>query len=53
MIHAVVRIITYILLCGYSPFQSESIKGMIKETTEAKIEFHEQYWKNISAEGSS
>jgi hypothetical protein len=45
------RIITYVLLCGYSPFRSEDVKVLIKETTEAKIEFHERYWKNVSLQG--
>ncbi|KAK7050057.1 Calmodulin-dependent protein kinase cmk2 [Paramarasmius palmivorus] len=40
-------IITYVLLCGYSPFRSEDIKTLIKETTEARIEFHERYWRNV------
>ncbi|KAF5371388.1 hypothetical protein D9615_009696 [Tricholomella constricta] len=44
-------IITYVLLCGYSPFRSEDVKVLIRETTEAKIEFHERYWKNVSQEG--
>jgi calcium/calmodulin-dependent protein kinase I len=42
------RIITYVLLCGYSPFRSEDNKELIRETTQAKIEFHERYWKNVS-----
>ncbi|KAG5642130.1 hypothetical protein DXG03_003580 [Asterophora parasitica] len=41
-------IITYVLLCGYSPFRSEDVKVLTRETTEAKIEFHERYWKNTS-----
>ncbi|KAJ3551283.1 hypothetical protein NM688_g4792 [Phlebia brevispora] len=41
-------IITYVLLCGYSPFRSDDVKELIRETTEAKVEFHERYWKNIS-----
>ncbi|KIP03271.1 hypothetical protein PHLGIDRAFT_130267 [Phlebiopsis gigantea 11061_1 CR5-6] len=44
-------IITYVLLCGYSPFRSDDVKELIRETTEAKVEFHERYWKNISQEG--
>ncbi|KAF9269734.1 Pkinase-domain-containing protein [Marasmius fiardii PR-910] len=46
-------IITYVLLCGYSPFRSEDTKTLIKETTEAKIEFHERYWKNVSSEAKT
>ncbi|TFY74540.1 hypothetical protein EWM64_g9471, partial [Hericium alpestre] len=41
-------IITYVLLCGYSPFRSDDVKQLIRETTEAKIEFHERFWKNVS-----
>lgn len=47
------RIITYVLLCGYSPFRSDDVKQLVKETTEAKITFHERYWKNVSEEGQS
>jgi len=43
-------IITYVLLCGYSPFRSENVQVLIKETSEAKIEFHDRYWKNVSTE---
>lgn len=43
-------IITYVLLCGYSPFRSENVEVMVKETTQAKIEFHDRYWKNVSVE---
>ncbi|KAI0735690.1 Pkinase-domain-containing protein [Earliella scabrosa] len=43
-------IITYVMLCGYSPFRSDDMKELIRETTEAKIEFHERYWSNVSAD---
>ncbi|KAG8221689.1 Pkinase-domain-containing protein [Butyriboletus roseoflavus] len=43
-------VITYVLLCGYSPFRAEDMKEMIRETTEARIEFHERYWCKISDE---
>ncbi|KAJ7596053.1 kinase-like domain-containing protein [Mycena floridula] len=46
-------VITYVLLCGYSPFRSEDVKVLIQETTAAKIEFHERYWKNVSQQGMS
>ncbi|KZT40415.1 Pkinase-domain-containing protein [Sistotremastrum suecicum HHB10207 ss-3] len=45
-----IGIITYVLLCGYSPFRSEDAKELVRETTLGKIEFHEQYWKNVSNE---
>jgi calcium/calmodulin-dependent protein kinase I len=43
-------IISYVLLCGYSPFRSEDPQQLIKETIKAHIEFHDQYWRNISSE---
>jgi len=43
-------IITYVLLCGYSPFRSDDTVELIRETTEAQVEFHERYWSNVSPE---
>ncbi|OSD05789.1 Pkinase-domain-containing protein [Trametes coccinea BRFM310] len=45
-----IGIITYVMLCGYSPFRSDDVKELIRETTEAKVEFHKQYWSNVSDE---
>ncbi|KAJ7035178.1 CAMK/CAMK1 protein kinase [Mycena alexandri] len=44
-------IITYVLLCGYSPFRAEDAQTLMRETMEAKIEFHAKYWKNVSEQG--
>ena len=41
-------VITYTLLCGYSPFRSESIKDLIEETRSGRVVFHERYWKGVS-----
>lgn len=46
------RIITYVLLCGYNPFRSEDMKELVRMTTEAKVNFHDQYWKNVSDDGT-
>lgn len=46
-------IIAYVLLCGYSPFRGEDTHDMIRETTEAKIEFHERYWSKVSDEAKA
>lgn len=43
-----IGVITYTLLCGYSPFRSDNRAELIKETTRAKVEFHHRYWANIS-----
>ncbi|KAI9806853.1 MAG: hypothetical protein M1833_002510 [Piccolia ochrophora] len=41
-------VITYTLLCGYSPFRSESIPALIDECKHGGIVFHERYWKDVS-----
>jgi len=46
-------IIAYVLLCGYSPFRGEDTEEMIRETTEANIEFHERYWSKVSDEAKT
>ncbi|KAF7722820.1 hypothetical protein EC973_002665 [Apophysomyces ossiformis] len=43
-----VGVITYTLLCGYQPFQSEDQVELVDEITHARYEFHERYWRNIS-----
>jgi len=44
-------IITYVLLCGYAPFRSDDPKELLAETMEAKIQFHDKYWGNVSDAG--
>lgn len=46
------RIITYVLLCGYTPFRSHDPADLQRETTAAKVEFHDRYWNNVSDEGA-
>lgn len=41
-------VITYTLLCGYSPFRSENLTDLIEECRAARIVFHERYWKGVS-----
>jgi len=41
-------VITYTLLCGYSPFRSEDRDELIEETVRARVVFHERYWRDIS-----
>ena len=43
-----IGVITYVLLCGYSPFRSEDLKELIIETERANISFHDKYWTKIS-----
>lgn len=41
-------VITYTLLCGYSPFRSENLPDLIEECRSGRIIFHERYWKDVS-----
>ncbi|POR32064.1 Calcium/calmodulin-dependent protein kinase, partial [Tolypocladium paradoxum] len=41
-------VITYTLLCGYSPFRSENLGDLLKECTSSQVVFHERYWKDVS-----
>ena len=41
-------VITYTLLCGYSPFRSENLPDLIEECRTGRIVFHERYWKDVS-----
>lgn len=41
-------VITYTLLCGYSPFRSENIQDLIEECCNSAVVFHERYWKDVS-----
>ncbi|KAG6811134.1 hypothetical protein H0H92_008830 [Tricholoma furcatifolium] len=43
-----IGIITYVLLCGYTPFRADDVKVLMRETTEGRIEFQDRYWKNVS-----
>jgi len=45
-------IITYLLLCGYTPFRADDMKEVIWQTTEARVDFHDRYWKRFSDEGT-
>ena len=41
-------VITYTLLCGYSPFRSEGLPELIEECQSGRIVFHDRYWKEVS-----
>lgn len=43
-------VITYTLLCGYSPFRSENVADLIDECKNGRIVFHGRYWKDVSSE---
>ncbi|KAI5283447.1 hypothetical protein KEM54_002123 [Ascosphaera aggregata] len=43
-------IITYTLLCGYSPYRSENIQDLIEECLDSQVVFHQQYWRGVSQE---
>jgi calcium/calmodulin-dependent protein kinase I len=41
-------VITYTLLCGYSPFRSENMGDLIEECRNEKVIFHPRYWSDVS-----
>uniref|UniRef100_A0A093Y5L7 calcium/calmodulin-dependent protein kinase n=1 Tax=Talaromyces marneffei PM1 TaxID=1077442 RepID=A0A093Y5L7_TALMA len=41
-------VITYTLLCGYSPFRSENMSDLIEECRHGRVQFHERYWRDVS-----
>lgn len=41
-------IITYTILCGYSPFRAEERDDLITETLRADVVFHARYWSTVS-----
>ena len=43
-------VITYTLLCGYSPFRSENLRDLLDECTNSPVVFHERYWKDASSD---
>lgn len=43
-------VITYTLLCGYSPFRSENLSDLIEECRHGQIVFHERYWREVSSD---
>jgi len=46
-------VITYTLLCGYSPFRSENLPDLIEECRHGRVVFHERYWKGVSPEAKT
>ena len=43
-------VITYTLLCGYSPFRSDNVADLIEECKSGRIVFHGRYWKDVSSD---
>lgn len=41
-------VITYTLLCGYSPFRSDNLPDLIDECKTGRVVFHDRYWKDVS-----
>ncbi|KAH3900539.1 serine/threonine-protein kinase SCDLUD_003526 [Saccharomycodes ludwigii] len=50
-----IGVITYTLLCGYSPFVADDANGFMEEITAGPIPvvFHSPYWDDISAEAKN
>lgn len=41
-------VITYTLLCGYSPFRSENLRDLLEECSSGSVVFHERCWREVS-----
>ncbi|RUP49968.1 kinase-like domain-containing protein [Jimgerdemannia flammicorona] len=46
-----IGVITFFLLCGYTPFESESSIDEMHAIMNADYQFDEQYWSGVSDEG--
>ncbi|KAL9709429.1 Calmodulin-dependent protein kinase cmk2 [Leucoagaricus gongylophorus] len=46
-------IITYVLLCGYSPFRADNPITLAQQNTAAKIEFQSRYWNKVSEQAKT
>jgi len=45
-----IGVITYILLCGFPPFYSESVPEVFEQILKAEFDYPEEYWEDISPE---
>jgi len=45
------RIITYMLLCRYTLFRADEMKEVVWQATQARVDFHNRYWKGVSDKG--
>ncbi|OPB45994.1 hypothetical protein A0O28_0061140 [Trichoderma guizhouense] len=45
-----IGVVTYVLLCGYTPFRSTNIQDFLEECTQEYLVFHEKFWKNVGQE---
>ncbi|KAJ9109048.1 hypothetical protein QFC21_000374 [Naganishia friedmannii] len=48
-----IGIITYVLLCGYTPFRSDDPNELMKETARGRLDFHDMYWSKVSDEAKN
>jgi len=48
-----IGVITYILLCGFPPFYSESVPEVFEQIMKAEYDYPEEYWEDISAEAKN
>jgi len=41
-------VITYTMLCGYTPYPMDDSARFLELARHGRVEFHERYWKNVS-----
>jgi serine/threonine protein kinase len=47
-----IGVITYFLLCGYTPFEGGNTIEEMNAIINAEYHFHNEYWKDISDKGT-
>jgi calcium/calmodulin-dependent protein kinase I len=45
-----IGVVIYMLLAGYPPFNDDDTKILFEKIKVGDYEFHEEYWKSVSAE---
>ncbi|KAI7866746.1 kinase-like domain-containing protein [Spinellus fusiger] len=48
-----IGVITYVLLCGYQPFQADDQSELFDAISHSRFEFHDRYWRKISEEAKN
>lgn len=48
-----VGIVTYVLLCGYSPFYDEKNDELFRKIKSGRFHFHSDYWGSVSEQAQS
>ena len=48
-----IGVITYILLCGFPPFYSESVPEVFEQILHGEFDFPEEFWSDVSKDAKT